>query len=73
LNKFITAAGHGYFGNHITGKNIIQAMLKPDAMGDGSNTLYAKLHASVNHNRVAVTKHAWYKHTELHKKIALCE
>jgi len=73
LKKFITAAGHGYFGNNFTEKNIIQGMLKYDPMGEDSTTLYAKLHASVNHNRVAVTKQAWYKHTELHKKIALCE
>jgi hypothetical protein len=73
LNKFITAAGHGYFGNNFTGKNIIQGMLKYDPMRDDATTLYAKLHASVNHNRVAVTKQAWYKRTELHKKIALGE
>ena len=71
LKKFITAAGHGYFGNNFTEKNIIQGMLKYDPMGEDSTTLYAKLHASVNHNRVAVIKQAWYKHTELHKKIAI--
>ena len=73
MKKFITAAGHGYFGNNFTEKNIIQGMLKYDSMGEDSTTLYAKLHASVNHNRVAVTKQAWYKHPELHKKIALCD
>jgi len=73
LKKFITAAGHGYFGNNFTEKNIIQGMLMYDPMEKDSTTLYAKLHASVNHNRVVVTKQAWYKHTELHKKIALCE
>jgi hypothetical protein len=26
LKKFITAAGHGYFGNNFTEKNIIQGM-----------------------------------------------
>jgi len=66
LRKFITAAGHGYFGNNFTEKNIIRGMLNYDPMGEDSTTLYAKLHASV-------TKQAWYKHPELHKKITLCE
>jgi hypothetical protein len=34
LKKFITAAGHGYFGNNFTEKNIIQGMLKYDPMGE---------------------------------------
>jgi hypothetical protein len=65
LKKFITAAGHGYFGEEYHSRH--------DPMVEDSTTLYAKLHAPVNHNRVTVTKQAWYKHTELRKKIALCE
>ena len=36
LKKFITVAGHGYFGNNFTEKNIIQGMLKYDPMGEDS-------------------------------------
>ena len=73
LRQFLAAAGFGYFGNNYTASNILQGMIKYDSAPVESVTLCQRLHARVNHNKVAVLKQAWYKHEVLHSKIVLCE
>ena len=73
MQLFLAAGGHGYFGNNFTYKNIIQGLFKFDNSSTELTSLSAKLHQSVNHARAQVAQQAWYKHEELHKKIALCE
>ena len=73
LQLFLSAGGHGYFGNNFTAKNIIQGLLKYDSSSNEPTTLSARLQSSLNHAKTLVTQQAWYMHEELHKKIALCE
>ena len=73
LKLFLTAGGHGYFGNNYTPQNIIQGLLQYDSVTNEPVTLSSQLHASLNHARALLLQQAWYKHEELHKKIALCE
>ncbi len=73
LRHFLAAAGFGYFGNNYTAANILQGMIKYDSATIEAVTLCERLHARVNHNKVAVLKQAWYKHEVLHSKVVLCE
>ena len=65
--------GHWYFGNNYTAQNIIQGLLQYDSVSIELVTLSSQLHASLNHARVLLLQQDWYKHDELHKKIAICE
>ena len=73
LQLFLTAGGHGYFGNNYTVQNIIQGLLQYDSVSIEPVTLSSQLHAYLNHARALLLQQAWYKHDELHKKIAICE
>jgi hypothetical protein len=73
LRQFLAAAGFGYFGNNYTAANILQGMIKYDSATTEATTLCDRLHARVNHNKIAVLRQAWYKHEALHSKIVLCE
>ena len=63
----------GYFGNNYTVQNIIQGLLQYDSVSIEPVTLSSQLHAYLNHARALLLQQAWYKHDELHKKIAICE
>ena len=73
LRQFLAAAGFGYFGNNYTAANILQGMIKYDSATTEATTLCERLHARVNHNKIAVLRQAWYKHESLHSRIVLCE
>jgi len=73
LKQFLTAGGHGYFGNNYTSQNIIQGLLQYDSVSNEPVTLSSQLHTSLNHARALLLEQSWYKHEELHKKIAINE
>lgn len=61
--------GHGYFGNNITVKNIIDGIIKLSD-DDQAGSMFNKLNISVNHNKLQVDQQAWRQHPELFEGIA---